>query len=110
VAACVSVRLDKSLLPVAICDDAVAMVSVPLRTFATMSARPWRIAFIAWIMLDGPARVTSTGQVSCPLAMACATRVACAGSPPSWPTRLRTITMPTPMQRTTATALRAEIQ
>ncbi len=37
--ACSSVRDDKSILPAAICDDAVAMVSVPLRTCCTISSR-----------------------------------------------------------------------
>jgi len=104
------VRLDRSLLPEAICDDAEAIVSVPVRTLATMSVRPWRIAFIAWIMLDGPARDVSTGCVSLPLAMACAASVACEGSPPNWPTRLLTITTPTTVQSTTANTLRPEIQ
>jgi hypothetical protein len=64
VAACVSVRLDRSLLPDAIWDEAEAIVSVPVLTFATMSVRPRRIAFIACIMLAGPARETSTGYVN----------------------------------------------
>ena len=38
--ACSSVREDRSRLPAAICEDAVAMASVPLRTSLTMRTRP----------------------------------------------------------------------
>ncbi len=43
--ACASVRLDRSRLPAAIWPEAVAMVSVPLRTWDTMLTRLWCIAF-----------------------------------------------------------------
>jgi hypothetical protein len=37
--ACCSVREDRSWLPAATCDDAVAMASVPLRTVVTVATR-----------------------------------------------------------------------
>ncbi len=43
--ACASLRAESSRLPVAICADAVAMVSVPLRTPETMRVR---LPFISW--------------------------------------------------------------
>ena len=45
--ACCSVRDDRSRLPAAISREAVAMVSVPLRTWPTMSTRLSRICFIS---------------------------------------------------------------
>ena len=81
--ACCSVRDDRSRLPAAICPEAVAMVSVPLRTFRTMSASFSRIVFIANSRL-----LLSPGWVSIctsrsPDAMRDATSAAVVGSPPS---------------------------
>jgi hypothetical protein len=88
-AAWVSVRLERSRLPLAISAEAEAMASVPPRTRVTMLDRLSRIALIANSRLAGRARSVSTWCCSWPSAIARATPVAYAGSPPSWPIRLR---------------------
>jgi len=55
-----SVRADRSWLPAAICCEALAMCSVPLRTFCTMRCRLSCMACMSRIRLEwSPARVAT---------------------------------------------------
>ena len=66
---CSSVRADKSRLPAAICVEAVAIVSVPARTRATMLARLSCIDFIANSRLCRSRGSSSIATVRLPAAM-----------------------------------------
>ncbi len=57
-AACRSVRTDRSWLPAAISREATVMESVPLRTLATMEARPWAVSRTAASRLASAPRAT----------------------------------------------------
>jgi hypothetical protein len=72
--ACSSVRDDRSRLPLAISADAVAMVSVPLRTWPTMRIRLSFISFSAPSSWPVSSLVcTSMRLVRSPEATVCAT-------------------------------------
>ncbi|MNQ57919.1 hypothetical protein D3C85_720900 [compost metagenome] len=72
--ACSSVREDRSRLPLAISDDAVAMVSVPLRTWPTMLTRLEFMSFSARSSWPVSSVVcTSIWLVRSPEATVCAT-------------------------------------
>ena len=72
--ACSSVREDRSRLPLAICDDAVAIVSVPPRTWPTMFTRLEFMSFSACSSWPVSSVVcTSIRLVRSPEATVCAT-------------------------------------
>jgi hypothetical protein len=81
--ACFSVRADRSRLPCAIWVDAVAMLSLPARTWATIFARFSHIRVIAAMTLDTSPGATGMRAVKSPRATACAIAAASAGSPPT---------------------------
>ncbi|MNT17364.1 hypothetical protein D3C72_1525080 [compost metagenome] len=108
--ACCSVRCDKSRLPVAISVEAVAMLSVPWRTLPTMAARLSRMVLMANSrLLSSPWRVC-TSMANSPSAMRPAIAAAYAGSPPSWRSRPRVMTVATAMQMSTLSAASTPIQ
>ncbi len=87
--ACSSVRWLRSALPVAICVEPVATLSLLVRTCSTTSARRSRIARIAARMLRPSVSRTGIPTARSPSAIALATRMASSGSPPTARVTLR---------------------
>ena len=67
--ACISVRDDRSMLPAAISREAVPMVSVPARTWPTISTKLPRILFISTSRLPATARSVLMSTARSPWAM-----------------------------------------
>ncbi len=107
--ACSSVRWLRSVLPVAISADPVAMLSLDSRTWPTTSARRSRMRRIAARMLVvSPSRVfTATPRLPCAIALAMATTSP--GSAPSCRTRPRVIVTAIVLAATTASAARISV-
>ncbi|MNR21892.1 hypothetical protein D3C85_1388210 [compost metagenome] len=103
-AACCSVRDDRSTLPLAICAEPLAMLSLLARTEPTSWVNESCIRCIAWVTLPGSARDMSMRAVRSPLAMLVARSATAAGSPPSWRVRPRVRSTPisTPASRPAA--------
>ena len=89
-----SVRADKSWLPCAISELAMATLSEPRRTCDTTWARPSFMAASWAIRLVVSPSLTAMGWVKSPPATARATSAAVRGSPPSSRTRLRVMSQP----------------
>ncbi len=98
--ACCSVRTDSSLLPCAICIEALAMLSLLVRTWATMPERLTHMRRIAAITLASSPTATGTSTAKLPAATAVAIAAAWAGSPPAADHTVRCAQRPSPSSTT----------